>query len=234
MKQNENAGTPVAPVAENTKQKCGKGAKIVAAIACIAAICGIGFGVYSLMQVSNKDSQIANLKTQIKKLETVEMEPAVLKPETDNCEANKEPVTIETDTDISDDGKSFSANVLTSIKNLGGSTYGFKSSRFGEGTVYAYINSDGDLILEKDKKYTVASNVIFADFLWEGNGGAPSLYFVKDDGTVGAVKGVTYDTESPVSENIATTSKAVLVRNVTTESGHKVVIVDVDGNLVDL
>ena len=90
------------------------------------------------------------------------------------------------------------------------------------------------MILEKDKKYTVASNVVFADFLWEGNGGTPSLYFVKDDGSVGVIKNVTYDTESPISEEVAVTSKAVSVKNITTQAGHKVVVIDVDGNFVNL
>ena len=88
--------------------------------------------------------------------------------------------------------------------------------------------------MEKDKKYTVASNVIFADFLWEGNGSAPSLYFVKDDGSVGVVKNVTYDTESPTPEEVAITSKAVSVKNITTQAGHKVVVIDIDGNFVNL
>jgi len=197
MEQNAS----VAPVADN-KQKSGNGLKIVTAIACVVAVCGIGFGVYGMMQVSNKDSQISNLKNSNKEHETVE---------------NK-----------------FSSNILANIKKLGNSDYGFKSIDFG-GIVYAYINSNGDLILEKDdKKHTVASNVIFADFLWKGNGGAPSLYFVKDDGSVGVVKEVAYDTESPTPEEVAVTSKAVSVRNIETQDGFEVVVIDVDGNFVYL
>ena len=217
MEQNSDTSVPVVPVVENSKQNGGNGLKIATAIACIVAVCGIGFGVYGMMQVSDKDSQISNLKTQIEELRT----------------AKKDETSTIIDMDTDDDSKSFSANILTNIKNLGDSTYGFKSSNFGNGTSYAYINSDGDLILEKGNKYTIASNVIFADFLWEGNGGAPSLYFVKDDGSVGVVKDVN-DTENPVVEEVATTSKAVLVRNITTQGGHKIVIVDTDGNFVDL
>ena len=68
MEQNVDAGapvTPVAPVVEN-KQKGGNGLKITTAIACIMAICGIGFGVYGIMQSTQKDSQISDLKVQIK------------------------------------------------------------------------------------------------------------------------------------------------------------------------
>lgn len=219
MEQNADAGISMTPVVDN-KQKGGNGLKIATAIACIVAVCGIGFGIYGVMQVSDKDSQISNLKTQIEKLETVEK--------------NEESTITDIDIDESDDGESFSANILTNIKNLGDLTYGFKSINSGNGTVYAYINSNGDLILEKDKKYTIASNVIFADFLWEGNGGASSLYFVKNDGSVGVVKNVTYDTESPTPEEVAIASKAVSVKNITTQAGHKVVVIDIDGNFVNL
>ena len=64
MEQNTETGAPIVPVVDN-KQKSGNGLKIATAIACIVAVCGIGFGVYGMMQVSDKDSQISNLKTQI-------------------------------------------------------------------------------------------------------------------------------------------------------------------------
>ena len=68
------------------------------------AVCGIGLGVYGVMQVSDKNSQISNLKTQIEKLETVEK--------------SEEPIIIDTDTNKNDGSGSFSANILTNIKNL--------------------------------------------------------------------------------------------------------------------
>ena len=220
MERNSDSSAPIAPAVGNNKQNGGNGLKIATAIACIVAVCGIGFGAYGVIQVSDKDNQISNLKTQIEKLESVGK--------------SEEPIIIDTDTNKSDGSESFSANILTNIKKLGDTTYGFESINSGNGTVYAYINSNGDLILEKDKKYTVASNVIFADFLLEGNGGAPSLYFVKDDGSVGVVKNVAYDTESPTPEEVAIASKAVSVKNITTQAGHKVVVIDIDGNFVNL
>lgn len=66
MEQNADAGASIAPVVDN-KQKSGNGLKIATAIACIMAVCGIGFGVYGMMQSSQKDSQISDLKVQIKK-----------------------------------------------------------------------------------------------------------------------------------------------------------------------
>ncbi len=52
MEQNNDAETPMVPVVEN-KQKSGKGLKIATAIACIVAVCGIGFGVYGMLSAYN-------------------------------------------------------------------------------------------------------------------------------------------------------------------------------------
>lgn len=222
MDQNADAGVSMTPVVDD-KQKSGNGLKIVTAVACVVAVCGIGFGIYGMMQSSDKDSQVSNLKTQIEKLETAE-----------KAEKAEESTIIDISTDGSNVKNSFSASILTSIKSLGDSTYGFKSFNSGNGTIYEYIDSNGNLILEKDKKYTVASDVVFADFLWEGNGGMPSLYFVKDNGSVGVVKNVAYDAENPVPEEVTTASNALFVKNITTQDGHKVIIVDSNGNFIDL
>ena len=50
MEQNADTGVPVAPMAEN-KQKSGNGLKIATVIACIVAVCGIGFGAYGMMNI---------------------------------------------------------------------------------------------------------------------------------------------------------------------------------------
>ena len=64
MEQNAETDTPMAP-AVDSKQKSGNSLKITTTIACIVAVCGIGFGVYGMMQSSQKDSQISDLKVQI-------------------------------------------------------------------------------------------------------------------------------------------------------------------------
>lgn len=64
MEQNADTGAPMTPVADN-KRKSGKGLKTATAIACIVAVCGIGFGVHGMMQSSQKDSQISDLKIQL-------------------------------------------------------------------------------------------------------------------------------------------------------------------------
>lgn len=67
MEQSAEAGIPVVPVADN-KQKSGNGLKIATVIACIVAICGIGFGVYGILQNSQKDNQISELNSEITQL----------------------------------------------------------------------------------------------------------------------------------------------------------------------
>lgn len=65
MEQNADGGAPVAPMIED-KQKSGNGLKIFTAIACVVAVCGIGFGVYGMLQISDKDNRISELEAQIK------------------------------------------------------------------------------------------------------------------------------------------------------------------------
>ena len=48
MEQNADTGVPVVSVVEN-KQESGNGLKIAIAIACVVAVCGIGFGIYFLI-----------------------------------------------------------------------------------------------------------------------------------------------------------------------------------------
>ena len=69
MEQNTDAGTPMASVIEN-KQKNGNGLKIATVIACVVAVCGIGFSIYGIMQSFNKDDQISDLKNQIDSLKS--------------------------------------------------------------------------------------------------------------------------------------------------------------------
>lgn len=65
MEQNADTGAQMTPVVDD-KKKNGNGLKITTAIACVVAVCGIGFGVYSMMQSSQKDNQTSDLKVQIK------------------------------------------------------------------------------------------------------------------------------------------------------------------------
>ena len=64
MEQNTNTETPMMPVVDN-KQKNSNGLKIATVIACVVAVCGIGFGVYGMIQSSTSNTEIENLKNKI-------------------------------------------------------------------------------------------------------------------------------------------------------------------------
>jgi hypothetical protein len=56
----------VASASVMSNNKSAKGWKITAVVASLVAICGVGFGVYGMMQSSKKDNDISNMKVQIK------------------------------------------------------------------------------------------------------------------------------------------------------------------------
>ncbi len=62
MEQDMVAATPTT----NNKTSNGNGWKAATAIASVVAICGIGFGVYSMMQKTQADDKISDLKIQMK------------------------------------------------------------------------------------------------------------------------------------------------------------------------
>lgn len=51
-----------APTTENNKSSNAKKWMIIAAVACLVAACGVGFGIYGMIQSSQKDAQISDLK----------------------------------------------------------------------------------------------------------------------------------------------------------------------------
>ena len=68
MDQKTDTGAVSAPVV-NEKQS-GKGLKIVTVIACVLAICGIGFGIYGMVRTPQKDDPVADVDTPKKEDET--------------------------------------------------------------------------------------------------------------------------------------------------------------------
>ena len=58
--------TATTSTVDGGKQNNGKGLKIAIIVTSILAVCGIGFGVYGMMQSMKKDSQISDLKVQVK------------------------------------------------------------------------------------------------------------------------------------------------------------------------
>lgn len=67
MEQNIDTETSMTPVAEKG-QRNGNGLKIATAVACVVAVCGIGFGIYGILQNSQKDNQISELNSEITQL----------------------------------------------------------------------------------------------------------------------------------------------------------------------
>lgn len=73
MEQNANAGAPVVPTVEN-KQKNSNGLKIAIVIAYIVAVCGVGLGVYGIIQSAQKDDQIADLRARLEEYEKISID----------------------------------------------------------------------------------------------------------------------------------------------------------------
>ena len=65
MEPNSNAVIPQSPAADNSKQTNGNGLRIATVVAAIVAACGIGFGVYGMLDSGQKAQQISNLETEI-------------------------------------------------------------------------------------------------------------------------------------------------------------------------
>lgn len=89
------------PITSSNKQGNGKGLKIATVVASIVAVCGIGFGVYGMMQSSQKDSQISDLKVQVK--EDNGTITAIESPEIETTTDNGTVVTIVDKPSLSED-----------------------------------------------------------------------------------------------------------------------------------
>lgn len=65
MEPSENAQTPAAPIANNDKQKSSTGLIVAVIIVSVVAACGIGFGIYGMLQNLQKDQKILELQAQL-------------------------------------------------------------------------------------------------------------------------------------------------------------------------
>ncbi len=66
MEQDMTTAMPQMDMGGAPQQKSGKGLKIATALMTIIALCGIGFGVFGMMQSQKKDDKASDLKVQIK------------------------------------------------------------------------------------------------------------------------------------------------------------------------
>jgi hypothetical protein len=153
--------TTTASIVDSDKQNNGKGWKIATAIASVVAICGVGLGVYGMIQSSQKDNQISDLKVQVEdsngkitaleteKIETTDGNGTTVTI-TDSALAKLNPVVISSDVDGSvGDG-------YTDVYSLTAS-----SSLYSDGDMnksWSLTSHDGDLTCQIKENYTIIDN----------------------------------------------------------------------------
>lgn len=122
----------VAPAVNTSKSSDGKGWKIATIIASVVAVCGIGFGVYGIMQGSQKDGQIADLKTEINdkttEIEELEAEMSNLDNKTEEIVNGVETTTISdaAEQTVSDNDSETAAILLGAVLDKNGDRTVFK------------------------------------------------------------------------------------------------------------
>lgn len=174
MEQNSDTSAPIAPVAGNNKQNSSKGWKITTAIASTVAICSICFGVYGMVQSSQKDKQISDLQNQTNSYS----EEIVIDDE----------VEVEsTDVDTDDNYRKFADNLA---KNNEVSIFGYN----GAGTVFISVKNSHLTVSDFDidgrggeSVFAESDNIINAYLVEIGNGSVPYVYLIKKDGSVARI-----------------------------------------------
>ena len=169
-----------APVVDDSNQNNRKGWKIATIVTSVVAICGIGFGVYGMMQGLNKDSRISDLENQIKELSAV-------RPDSNKEEEGSEPNLVGVSS-----FESFSNNLINKIKALDDTVQFYKQETkrldWSEKQFRAKIDKDANLVLiwnNYKNEEVLAENVIDFEFVVFGNGGGNTyLYFINQDGSV--------------------------------------------------
>ena len=222
MKQSIDAEASVV----DDQQKSGNGLKIATAVACVVAVCGIGFGVYGMMQSAQKDNQISDLKVQVK-----DPDGEVTTLETEKIETSDENGTTITIADsMATSYESFANNLIKSNSGKVITIYGANSSERleqaqidGNNDNHLTINVNGATVAEDDEVLSVyRMNGV-------GNGGNTYFYYIKKDGSVFRVQvfpeGVGYGEIEEVDDGH---KKIVSVMD---GSGFCPRLIDIDGNL---
>ncbi len=194
MEQNIDTGAPITSAVDN-KPKSGNGLKIATTIACIMAACGIGFGVYGMMQSAQKDSQISDLKVQIK-----ENDDTITTIETPEIETTTDNGTTITITDSLNTKYVFSdsnAPELNKNISMAVSSVAYTGIRFllhldgSVGAEYQWVNWDGynpEIKNQQRQDDTLTGyidgRVVDISTGHIGNGSFGEVFFLLDDGTV--------------------------------------------------
>ncbi len=197
MEQNAITEAPAVPTTEN-RQEAGNGLKIATAIACVAAICGIGFGVYGMMQSSQKDSQISDLKVQVEnsngEITTLETDKVKISDDTQTITINdssikkQNPVISAIDSDEYDSLGIFTVPSNFHIYDYStGKNYSLRIS-LRDGDVVScelYSVSDSSNTLEHKCDISgIAEKIYKIGYLAHGQMGNPPVAFIMQDGTV--------------------------------------------------
>ena len=198
MEQNVDAGMPVAPMVENN-QKNGNGLKIATAIACVVAVCGIGFGVYGMMQSAQKDSQISDLKVQIKGVDgTV---TTIETPEIETTTDSGTTITIADSINAKYVFSDSNAPELNKDTSMTVSSVAYTGIRFllhldgSVGANYQWVNWDTYIPEIKSQQRQddtlngyIDGRVVDISTGHIGNGSFGEVFFLLDDGTVAYVQ----------------------------------------------
>ena len=194
------------------------------------------------MDSNNKTAEITNLKSKIDllKLETgaefIEKEEngtiitAVMLPDLDN-----------TINDADTRFQSYSLNLLNNIKSSD-EYFDREFVSSSNGTLIAEIDKSANLVLYYESgsyypgypHHTIATDVRDCEFVFVGNGGGPSLYFVDKDGHIGATEQLSIDLSNhapEVTTNIVNLQNIVSISNYSNAAGNFVEYVDIDGNI---
>lgn len=216
MEQSAETGAPMVPVVEN-KRKSGNGLKIATAIACIVAVCGIGFGIYGIMQSSQKDSQISDLKNQINNAAS-----------TDDTNQPADNNSFELFSDSIDGNMSF---YLSGYQEpVGEVDYGSVHID-NEHNMKIIVGQTKTTLLEEEE-VTLAYYIRQASYEQDGeikrfNGYMPYVYYVKDDGSVYRIR-VDLDTSVP---EIIDSRKDIVSIFPSSNPDVLVTMVDINGNI---
>ena len=222
MKQSIDAETPVV----DNQQKSGNGLKITTAIACVVAVCGVGFGVYGMMQSAQKDNQISDLKVQVK-----DPDGEVTTLETEKIETSDENGTTITIADsMATSYESFANNLIKSNSGKVITIYGANSSERleqaqidGNNDNHLTINVNGATVAEDDEVLSVyRMNGV-------GNGGNTYFYYIKKDGSVFRVQVSPEGVGFGEIEEVDDGNKKIV--SVMDGSGFCPRLIDIDGNL---
>ena len=194
----EQDTTTTMPVMDSGKQKTGKGWKFATVIASVVAVCGIGFGVYGMIQSSQKDNQISNLKIQIEdsdgKIATLETDEIKISDDSqtitidDSIIKKQNPIISATNSDEDEYIRVFTISNSFHIFDYNtGNSYSLNISlRDGDiASCGLYSVSGSSSTLKHGCDISgIAGKIYKIGYLAHGQMGNPPVVFVMQDGTV--------------------------------------------------